>query len=262
MTNMKTVLITGASSGIGRDIAIEFSKENFNFVLVSRRENLLVDLKNELLNNNPNISVDYFVCDLREEPKAVYDYCVNKKIDVDVLINNAGLGDFSDFVDEDIDKINNMIEVNNKALVDLSYYFVKDFIRKKDGCIINVGSVASFVSGPHMAVYYASKAFVLSFSLALRQELKNDGIKVMCLCPGNTKTSFWEVAGSENSEYNIFQRSSKDVAKTCIKLYKTNKPYMIDGLMYKLMIVFVRLLPMSFASKLIGYIQANLKEKK
>ena len=125
--------------------------------------------------------MEILACDLVKDPKAVYDYCHEKGIEVSVLVNNAGYGDYKKFVDADLDKLLGMIDLNNKALVALTHYFVKDMKEMGYGHIINVGSVASFMPGPYMAVYYASKAFVMSFSLALREELKKDSIKVSVL---------------------------------------------------------------------------------
>ena len=256
---MKTVLITGASSGIGKEFALKFAKKGYNLVLVSRRRNLLTKLKKEI--NNENINIDCYACDLTVNPKAVYDYCKKKKIQVDVLVNNAGFGEYGKFIDCNINEAKQMIDLNDKALVELTYYFIKDMKDNGYGHIINTASVASFVPGPYMAVYYASKAFVLSFSLALRQELKQDNIRVSTLCPGNTDTDFWKVAKVDNSK-NSFTRTSEQAATTGMKMFEDNGAYAVDGLLNKLAVGIVRHLPLEFTSKVINYIQKNMKEKK
>lgn len=259
---IKTVLITGASSGIGKQMAIKFSQRGYSLLLVARRENLLRELKEELINEYHN-DVDYFVCDLSINPKSVYDYCKDNNIKIDILVNNAGYGDYGKFIDADLDKCLGMIELNNKSLVSLTYYFIKDMKENGYGHILNVGSVASFMPGPYMAVYYATKSFVLSFSMALREELRKDNINVSVLCPGPTKSDFWSVAGGETTAVydNMFARSSKQAAATGMKIIDNNKPYSIDGLQYKLLINIVRHSPIELATRLVGYIQSKTKGK-
>ena len=130
------------------------------------------------------------------------------------------------------------------------------------GHIINTGSVASFIPGPYMAVYYATKAFVLSFSLALREELKDEDIHVSVLCPAPTKSPFWEVAGGETTAVynNIFARTAKNAARTGYGLYDSKKAYAIDGPAYKLLIAVARHLPLELCARTIGYIQSKTKK--
>ena len=257
---MEIVLITGASSGIGKDLAYEFSKKGYNLLLVSRREELLKELKEELVNEY-DIYVDYYACDLVKDSKKLYEYCHQKEYEVTGLVNNAGYGDYGSFIDGDIDKLLGIIDLNNKTLVSLTYYFVKGMKEKGRGNILNVGSVASLIPGPYMAVYYASKAFVMSFSMGLRQELKPYNIKVSVLCPAPTRSDFWKVANGETSSVydNILARSTKDAAKTGIHLYESNKPYAIDGIPYKIMIAFSRHLPLNLCAKIIGNLQKKTK---
>ena len=258
----KTVLISGASSGIGKQLAIEFSKKGYKLVLVARREVLLKQLKEELIDTYHN-EVDYFVCDISVNAKAVYDYCHDNNIKVDILVNNAGYGDFGRFIESDLDKDLGMIELNNKALVSLTYYFIKDMKENGYGHILNVASVASFMPGPYMAVYYASKAFVLSFSMALRQELKKDNIKVSVLCPAPTKSDFWKVANGETTMVynNIFARTTCQAAKSGIKAIEKNKAFVIDGVQYKILMGIVKLLPIELTTKIVSFIQAKTKKK-
>lgn len=257
---MTKVLITGASTGIGRDLAFEFGKHNHSLLLVARSKDRLKELKEELIKLY-EIDVDYFVCDLSDNYNSLFEYCESKNIQVDVLINNAGFGDYSEFINADVNKLTNMIDLNDKALVALTYYFTSKMKELGGGFILNTASVASFVSGPYMATYYASKSFVLSFSLALRQELKKYNIGVSCLCPGPTKTPFWNRAGAgiDQSTSSLFARSSKDVSKTAYRIYRKNKPYEIDGLLFKISFWFLRLLPPSLSSRIMALVQSKTK---
>jgi len=257
---MAKVLITGASSGIGKELAYEFAKHKHDLLLVARRRELLEQLCEEI-KNEYHVEVHNYACDVTKDIDALFHYCHENNLKIDVLINNAGYGDYGEFINSDIDKLLGMIELNNKALVNLTYRFVKENI-DRGGHIINVGSVASFIPGPYMAVYYATKSFVLNFSLALREELKNKKFKVSVLCPAPTKTAFWDVANGQTTILydNFIARSSKQAAKTGYKIYEKNKPYSIDGLAYKLIIGFARILPPSLSAKMVGNTQKITKK--
>lgn len=259
---MKYVLITGASSGIGKEFALQYAMHGYNLILVARRKELLNELKDEIINNY-NCNVEVFACDISLNPKAVYDFCIENNYQVSVLVNNAGYGDYGRFDEADIDKLLAMIELNNKALVALTYYFIPMMKKDNYGHIINTGSVASFMPGPYMAVYYATKAFVMSFSLALREELKLDNINVSVLCPAPTKTDFWTVANGETTAVydNVFARTSKDAAKTGFDMFSENKAYAIDGITYKILIGLIRHMPLELVAKYLGKIQAKTKKK-
>ena len=260
---MKVVLVTGASSGIGKEFARQFAYRGYNLVLVARRKELLEEMKEEFVSEY-KVNVDYLACDLTDDPKAVYDFCREKDYDVSVLINNAGYGDYGSFIESDLDKALGMIELNNKALVALTYYFIKDMRNAGYGHVINIGSVASLIPGPYMAVYYATKAFVMSFSMALREELRKDNIKVSVLCPAPTKSDFWKVANGETTSIynNVFSRTAVDAAKTGYELFTSNRPYAIDGMPYKLAIGLARHLPLELCARAVGFIQSRTKKKK
>ena len=259
---MNYVLVTGASSGIGKEFARQFASNGYSLLLVARREKLLEEIKEEFIEEY-GISVDYFACDLAKDPKAVYDFCKEKDYKVSVLINNAGYGDYGQFIESDLEKDLGMIELNNKALVALAYYFIKDMKEAGYGHVINVGSVASFMPGPYMAVYYATKAFVMSFSMALREELRNDNVKVSVLCPAPTRSDFWSVANGETASVydNILSRKPSDAAKTGYRLFTSNKPYLVDGIAYKLMIGFVRHMPLELCARAVSFFQSRTKKK-
>ena len=257
---MKVVLVTGASGGIGKEFARQFAYRGYNLLLVARRKDLLENIAEEF-KEEYHVEVECFACDLSKDPKAVYDYCLEKDLQVSVLINNAGFGDYGLFEDADIKKLQDMIDLNNKALVTLTYYILKDMKKNGFGHIINVGSVASFVPGPYMAVYYASKAFVMSFSLALREELKKENIRVSVLCPAPTKSDFWKVADGEDFRINElgFARTSTDAAVSGYRLFETNKPYIIDGMGYKILLGIARHMPLELAAKAVRIIQKKTK---
>ena len=257
------VLITGASSGIGREFAIRFARKNYDLILTARREDLLKQLKEELVSEYP-IDCAYFAADLSKDPKAVYDWCKENGYEISVLVNNAGFGDYGTFIDSDIDKAMEMIDLNDKALVRLTYYFLQDMKEKRQGHIINTGSVASFIPGPYMAVYYATKSFVMSFSMALREELRKDNIQVSVLCPAPTKSDFWKRANGETTAVydNVFARTPAQAAAAGMKMYEENRPYAVDGLTYKLLIGVARHLPIELCARAVGFIQSKTKQKK
>lgn len=259
---MRVILVTGASSGIGKEFARQFAYRGYNLLLVARRKDLLEEIKDEFINEY-NVNVDYYACDLVKDSKALYDYCHEKNYQVSVLINNAGYGDYGSFIDSDLDKALGMIDLNNKALIELTYYFIKDMKENGYGHVINVGSVASFMPGPYMAVYYATKAFVMSFSMALRQELRQDNVKVSVLCPAPTKSDFWKVANGETASVydNVLSRTPVDAAKTGYALFENNKPYAIDGVAYKVLIGLVRHMPLELCARTVGFIQSKTKKK-
>lgn len=259
---MKIILITGASSGIGKEFARQFAYRGYDLLLVARREELLKEICEEF-KEEYKIHVDYLACDIASDPKRVYDYCHEKDYEVSVLINNAGYGDYTSFINADLEKLQKMVDLNDKALMSLTYYFVKDMKEAGYGHIINTGSVASFLPGPYMAVYYATKAFVMSFSLALREELKDFNIKVSVLCPGPVKSEFWDVADAGNTAMNhsVFSRTTTDAAKTGYSLFETGKAFAIDGAFNNILIRCARHLPLEYCAKAVGFVQKKVKGK-
>ena len=259
---MKTVLITGASGGIGKELARQFAYHGYNVCLVARREEQLKQIKEEFTDEY-KVEVNYLTCDITKDPEAVYKFCHENDLEVSVLVNNAGYGDYKNFMSGDLEKLEGMIDLNNKALVALTYYFLKDMKKQGYGQIINVGSVASFMPGPYMAVYYATKSFVMSFSMALREELRKDNIKVSVLCPGPTGSDFWKVADGESSKMvdSIFSRTVTQAAVTGYSLFESGKAYAVDGAVNKAMVVFARHLPLELCARLVGMVQSKVKGK-
>ncbi len=184
------VLITGGSGGIGFELAKIYARKKMNLLLVSRNEDKLEE-KAIFLRENYGVEVDYIPLDLsiKENLYKLTKYTNEKGYFVKYLINNAGYGtrgSFADLGKEDM----NMIDLNINALVYLSSYYANDMIKYKDGYILNVASQAGFIPGPLMASYYASKAFVISYTKAISKELEGKGVKISCLCPGYTQTDF------------------------------------------------------------------------
>jgi uncharacterized protein len=196
---MSTVLITGASGGIGYEFARLFARDHFNLVLVARREDKLGQVANELQPHG--IMVKTIPLDLSSSsaPKSLFDQLQHQHIDVDILINNAGFGTYGEFAQMPENEILGQIDLNIRALTELTRLFLPAMIARKDGKIMNVASVAGFQPGPLMAVYYATKAYVISFSEAIANELHGSGVTVTCFCPGATHTGFANRAGIEQS---------------------------------------------------------------
>lgn len=199
---MKNVaLITGASSGIGRELADIHAKNQGDLILVARRKNLLESLATEL-RQKYNVNVLVIEKDLTktEAVNELADQLVNDKIRIQYLFNNAGFGGYGEFVDRNISEDLNMIQLNVSSLVELSHAISKHMIQHGGGMILNTASTAGFIPGPLQATYFATKAFVVSFSQALDQEMRKKGVTVTALCPGPVKTEFIDVAGMSKSK--------------------------------------------------------------
>ncbi len=193
----------------------------------------------------------------------IYNFCKDNNLKIDVLINNAGIGSYGLFKDSDMTKNRMIIDLNNKSLVELSYYFIQDMLKNGYGHIINVASIASFVPGPYMALYYASKAFVYSFSLALREELKDSNVHVSLVCPGPMQTDFTKKAGSVNkSFFNSFVAMKPErVADYLYNIYVKNKDFELTGLLNKVAAFSLKVLPVSLCTKIEAEIQKKAKSR-
>lgn len=242
----KTALITGASGGIGMELARIHASKGDNLVLVARSKDKLDALKSEL-EKQFGISVYNIGKDLTEmnAAKAIFDELTVQKIRVNYLINNAGFGDFGLFADSIWEKQSEMINLNVLVLTHLTRLFLPDMIKNKFGKILNIASTAAFQPGATMSVYFATKAFVLSFSEAIANELKGTGVTVTVLCPGPTESGFQAAADLKNS--NLFKgnqiASSKQVAEFGYNMMMKGKIVVIHGFMNKLLAFSVRLAP-------------------
>ncbi len=258
---IKTALITGASNGIGYELARVHAENEVNLVLVARRKDKLEELRSEL-EKKYKVWVYTIGKDLSVPgaAKDIYDDVKNRSISIDYLINNAGFGDYGLFAQSDWTKQEKMINLNVMALTHLTWLFLPDMICRGSGKILNVASTASFQPGPTMSVYFATKAFVLSFSEAVNNEVRAQGITVTALCPGSTVSDFQAVAaGREKSsfEHNRFP-SSRQVAEYGFHAMMKGKAVAIHGFTNSLVAGSVRIAPRSLVVK----IARRMQEKK
>ena len=249
----KTALITGASGGIGAEFAKILARNKDNLILVARSKIKLDELKKELEDKH-NISVFTIEKDLSHPgaAKEVYDELKENGISIDYLINNAGFGDFGLFAESDWNKQEKMINLNVISLAHLTRLFLPDMICRRSGKILNVASTASFQPGPTMSVYFATKAFVLSFSEAIDNEVREYGITVTALCPGSTKSNFHSVAAMEGRkppERNNIP-SAREVAEFGYKAMMKGKTVAIHGFKNSLLANSIRFGPRSLVVKL------------
>jgi len=234
-------LITGATSGIGYEMADILADKGNNIILASRNEQKMIEVR-ETLQNKYSVKVDYIVIDLSKNSAAqtLFDEVKNKKNIVNTLINNSGFGVYGEAVDQDVSKINNMLRLNIIALTELSMLFGAEMKLQKKGYILNIASTAAYQPLPFMASYGASKSYVLHFSEALSKELEDYGVVVSCLSPGATDTGFFKVANAGNK--GIFSRkmSARKVAKIGVSALYKKKLSIISGFINYLMANFAR----------------------
>ncbi len=242
-------LITGASSGIGRDLSRELSKRGYDLIIVARNKEKLEKLKKEL-----KTKVEIIVMDLtiEENCKELYEQAK----DIDILVNNAGLGEFGKFTETDLKKELTVINTNITALHILTKLYLQDMTKRNNGRILNVASIAGFIPGPLMATYYASKAYVVRLSEAIREELnkQNSKVKISLLCPGPVKTNFNNVA---NVKFQMKSLTSEYVARYAIDKMLKNKFYIVPGITIKLAKSFSKLTPTKILAKCSYHMQTK-----
>ncbi len=242
-------LITGASSGIGRDMARVLSDKGYDLILVARSKEPMEKLKIEL-----KTKVDIICMDLSniDNCKKLYNEVKNENIDI--LINNAGFGLIGSFIKTSEEKELSMIDLNVKSLEYLTKLFLKDFVKKDNGYILNVSSASAFTPGPLMATYYSTKAYVYHLTLALYEELREmkSNVHISCLCPGPVDTNFNKVA---NCEFKIKALSSEYVAKYALNKMFKRKLLIIPGLKMKLVYLFERFVPIKLKLRITYNIQ-------
>ncbi len=242
-------LITGASSGIGRDMARYLSSLGYDLILVARRIEKLDMLKRELKTNVRIIS-----CDLQKKDSVYKLYDEVKKDNIDMLVNNAGFGLFGEFFYTDLDRELEMIDVNIVAYHILTKLFVQDFVRKDSGYILNVASSAGFLAGPTLSTYYATKNYILKLTMAINEELrsKKSNVVICALCPGPVNTEFNKVA---KGTFTIKGASSEYVAKYGIDKLLKKKMIIVPTIKMKLGLFFNRFLPYRLQLKIVKNIQ-------
>lgn len=253
---MNYVLITGASAGIGEEFARALAAEKENLILVARREDRLRSLATEL-SESSGVSVEILAADLAttDGVNKVITTVADQNWQLKGLINNAGFGDRGQFSELTLERQLNMIQVNVTGLVTLTRQLIANLKAAPDSFIINVASTAAFQAGPGMAIYYATKAFVLSFSEALHEELRSSGIAVSALCPGATASEFAAEANMTNTRlFKSGTMSAQVVARTA--LAKRRKAIVIPGLSNRLMIWSGKVSPRLITRRLAGWLQA------
>lgn len=251
------VLVTGASSGIGRDLAREFAKKDYDLVLVARNVERLETLKQELIQDY-NVNVEYLSVDLSKRENCIDLH--SKVKDIDILVNNAGLGDFGEFSETELTKDFSIIDTNITSVHVLTKLYLKDMREKNSGKILNVASIAGFMPGPLMATYYASKNYIVRLSEAIREELhkaKSD-VKISILCPGPVKTNFNNVA---NVNFQLSSLSSEYVARYTVDKLLKNKFYIVPGTMIKIGRFLAKIIPTPLVAK-VCYRMQKRKEGK
>jgi short-subunit dehydrogenase len=249
---MNTTLITGASSGIGEAFGRKLAALGRNVLLVARSEDKLIALCNELGRLN-SIRAHYVALDITQPGSVtqLFDETKKRGLHIDMLVNNAGFGSMGDFTKLDLDRELGMIDLNIKALVELTYRFIAPMRELKQGTIINVASTAGFQPVPFMATYAATKAFVLSFSEALWEENRTHGIQVMALCPGVTETNFFTAARIEHPPMRVAQ-TPEDVVNTALRGLARRKGQIVSGWTNLLMVEAERFVPRSLVVRMAG----------
>ncbi len=248
-----TALITGASKGIGKELANIFASKGVDLVLVARSENELKLLQTNL-EQAYGIIVHVIVKDLSAPGSAqeVFDEVKGKGIDIDFLVNNAGFGVYGLFAETDWEVYRRMINLNAMALAEFCHLYLKDWSERKSGKILNISSTAAFQPGPMMAVYFATKVFVLYLSEAIGREAKTKGITITTLCPGPTETNFGQVSGMNASQLvkNVKIADASQVAMLGYNAIMKGQPVAIHGAMNKLVAFGVRFLPRKWVTNI------------
>lgn len=251
-------LITGASSGIGRSLAEICAKNGHNLILIGRNQQQLQELKLQCQQTYHSEAI-IIVKDLSDPstPSQIYQECRQRNLKVNILINNAGVGAYGQFDQIELTKQTAMINLNVNSLTQLSHLFLQDMRVENQGKIMNVASTAAFVPGPYMAVYYATKAYVLSLSQALAEELSETNITVTALCPGPTQSNFQEAASLTDSPLvkNKKLPTAQEVAEYGYKEMMNGTRVAIHGLRNKILIESLRISPRRMIPKFVKKLQ-------
>lgn len=250
-------LVTGASSGIGRELAELFARDGIDVIVTARDREVLKRLSVEL-HTKYGVTVELYSGDLGDQSvvDGLYDFCRTKSLTVGYVVNNAGFGDYGKFQSADWQRLQDMVNLNILSLTHLTHLFLPDMLKRKSGRILNVASMAGFFSGPNMAVYYATKAYVLHFSEALSYELQNSGVTVTTLCPGATETKF--ASSARATKTALFSRhlaSAAAVAACGFNAMNAGKTTAIYGLQNRSLIWFIRFLPRKLVTRLVARTQ-------
>jgi short-subunit dehydrogenase len=250
----KYALVTGASSGIGRDVSKILAEKGCNLVVVSRREEKLEELKKEIIERHNGIEIKVIPMDLslKGAPRVLYDRIKKSGRSIDILINNAGYGIHDYFVDIPWEKEEAMLELLIANVVHLTKLFVKDMLEKNFGFILQVSSIGAFQPTPSYGTYAAAKSFVFNFGIALNYELRKTPVRCCVLCPGVTVTGFQEAAGHTNQTFfsRLTKTTSRKVAENGVKGMLKGKDFVVPGLMNSINSKFMSVLPRRLATKI------------
>ena len=252
-----TALVTGASGGIGEELARLFAADGHSLVLVARSRDKLSALAEELSDRH-NVNARVLPADLAraEAPREIFEELQSDAVTVDALVNNAGIGSYGLFADTDAKTELDLLQINVVALTHLTKLFLPQMIARRRGYLLNVASTAAFQPGPLMAVYYASKAYVLSFSEALANETSGTGVRVSVLCPGPTETGFVAAAGmGESKLFDANVMSARSVAVEGYRGMLSGKTIVIPGLRNRLLASGYRFAPRGLITKVVRGIQ-------
>ena len=241
-------LITGASSGIGRDMAFEFADIGYDLILVARSFDRLKEVKNEIIKKYDKCNVLIMKCDVSnvESVKNLYNDVRKEFVNIDVLVNNAGFGDCGEFYKTDLEKDISMINTNILGLHVLTKLFLRDMVKVNKGYILNIASIAGFMPGPLMATYYSTKAYVVRLTRAIAKELKvvNSKVRIAAFCPGPVNTEFNKNA---NVIFSLKGQSSSDVAKIGVSgLFKSRKIVYFSSILIRIVACLAKIMPESF----------------
>ena len=252
-------LITGASSGIGKDMAFEFADRGYDLILVARSCDRLKEVKNEIIEKYDKCNVLIMKCDVSnvESVKNLYNDIQKEFGNIDVLVNNAGFGDCGKFYETDLEKDISMINTNILVLHVLTKLFLQDMVKVNKGYILNIASIAGFMPGPLMATYYSTKAYVVRLTRAIAKELKvvNSKVRISAFCPGPVNTDFDKNA---NVTFSLKGQSSSDVAKIGVNgLFKSNKVVYFSSILIRIVACLAKIMPESFMAN-----QAYMTQKR
>jgi short-subunit dehydrogenase len=255
-----TALVTGGSGGIGLELAKQFAAHGHDLVLTARHRDALEAVAGTIEGKH-GVKVTVIATDLTDPdaPQKIFEAVEGEKIEVHFLVNNAGFGLGGAFADTDMQRELEMVQVNIVALMQLTKMYLPAMLKRKSGRILNVASTAAFLPGPLMSVYYASKAFVLSFSQALDEELRDSGVSVTCLCPGSTATKFAETAGLQNSKLfaAIGGTTAEQVAEYGFDALMRGERVAVVGLKNKFMVQAERFAPRKLLATISRKAQEN-----
>ena len=253
-------LITGASSGMGEDMACILAEKGYDLILTARREEKMIALKNRILAQNPDVHIEIIALDLSQKENCYALYEKTKNEPVDFLINNAGFGLCGKFTETDLDTELKMIDTNITAVHILTKLFLKDFVRRDSGRILNVASSAGYMAGPLMSTYYATKNYVRRLSQAIYQELKEEhsNVHISALCPGPVNTEFNDVA---NVKFALDGLSSRFVAEYAIEQAFNNKLCIVPSFGMKTGVFFLRFIPEKLMLKISSHVQKKKNQE-